>query len=142
MIIVQTLVQEELSMELIRRWCSFRLAHPILSGLFYAFAWMLFGALILSILLWMTQMQEQDLSLYTYIVHAFAMLSGGFVAGKRSTNKGWYQGGITGILYGLIVLLVGFLALDAGMNGKDLMHLGIAFVIGAGGGMFGINFSK
>lgn len=129
-------------MELIRRWCSFRLAHPIFSGLFYAFAWMLLGALLLSLLLWLTQLQEQDLSLYTYIVHAFAILSGGLVAGKRSPNKGWYQGGITGILYGLIVLLVGFLALDAGMNGQDLLHLGIAFVIGAGGGMFGINLSK
>lgn len=129
-------------MEFVRRWFSFRISSPILSGLFYAFVWMMSGALLLSLLLWLTQMQEQDLSLYTYFVHAFAIIIGGFVAGKRSLTKGWYQGGLTGVLYGLIVLLIGFLALEASIGLTDILLLGAAFLLSAGGGIFGINTNK
>ena len=100
-------------MQMIRRLVSFRVSNPILSGLCQAFVWMFIGAFILSLFLWMSGMREQDLSLYTYVVHGLSLLVGGFVAGKSSGEKGWYYGGITGIVYGLLVLLIGFLALDA-----------------------------
>ncbi|MEN1987874.1 TIGR04086 family membrane protein [Paenibacillus hubeiensis] len=129
-------------MQLIRRMNPFRLTNPILSGLCHAFVWMFLGALILSCFLWMTDMQEQDLSRYTYIVHAVSLLIGGFLAGKRSGEKGWYHGGITGIIYGVIVLLIGFLALDAVINWKDGLQLASAFVISALGGIFGVNIRK
>ncbi|MFX3646996.1 MAG: TIGR04086 family membrane protein [Paenibacillus sp.] len=126
-------------MQLIRRLVSFRVSNPILSGLCQAFVWMFIGALILSFFLWMSGMREQDLSMYTYVVHGLSLLVGGFVAGKRSGEKGWYYGGITGIVYGLLVLLIGFLALDASFNWKDGLQLLSAFFISALGGMFGVN---
>ncbi|MBD8838899.1 MULTISPECIES: TIGR04086 family membrane protein [Paenibacillus] len=126
-------------MQLIRRLVSFRVSNPILSGLCQAFVWMFIGAFILSLFLWMSGMREQDLSLYTYVVHGLSLLVGGFVAGKRSGEKGWYYGGITGIVYGLLVLLIGFLALDASFNWKDSLQLLSAFFISALGGIFGVN---
>ncbi|MGC5774301.1 TIGR04086 family membrane protein [Paenibacillus pabuli] len=126
-------------MQLIRRVVSFRMTNPTLSGLCHAFVWMLLGALILSFFLWMTGMREQDLSLYTYVVHGLSLLVGGFISGKRSGEKGWYHGGITGVIYGLIVLLIGFLALDASFNWKDSLQLASAFLISALGGIFGVN---
>ncbi|MDP4095193.1 TIGR04086 family membrane protein [Paenibacillus sp. P96] len=128
-------------MDMIRRW-SYRVSSPLLSGLFYAFIWMMAGALVLSLLLWLTGMQEQDLSLFTYIIHGISMLAGGFVSGKRSGKKGWYRGGVTGLVYGVAVLVIGFLALDSRMNVQDLLHLSAAFILGAFGGMLGINLSK
>lgn len=133
------LVQGGCFMQLIRRVISFRMSNPILSGLCHAFVWMLLGALILSLFLWMSNMREQELSLYTYVVHGLSLLVGGFVAGKRSGEKGWYHGGLTGIIYGLIVLLIGFLALDASFNWKDSLQLASAFLISALGGIFGVN---
>ncbi|GGH48344.1 putative membrane protein (TIGR04086 family) [Paenibacillus sp. JGP012] len=126
-------------MQLIRRLFSFRMSNPILSGLCHAFVWMFIGALILSFFLWMSGMREQDLSTYTYVVHGLSLIIGGFIAGKRSGEKGWYYGGLTGIVYGLLVLLIGFLALDASFNWKDSLQLLSAFVLAAFGGIFGVN---
>ncbi|MFM9279228.1 TIGR04086 family membrane protein [Paenibacillus jiagnxiensis] len=128
-------------MDLIRRWSN-RVSSPLLSGLFHAFVWMMVGALVLSLLLWLTGMQEQDLSLFTYIIHGISMLAGGFVSGRKSGKKGWYQGGLTGVVYGIAVLVIGFLALDSHVNAQDLLHLSAAFILGAFGGMLGINLSK
>ncbi|MCJ8011710.1 TIGR04086 family membrane protein [Paenibacillus sp. KQZ6P-2] len=126
-------------MHMIRRVLSFRIANPILSGLYYSFFWMMVGALILSLLLWSSGMQEQSLSRLIYVVHAIAALFGGMVAGKRSGRKGWYNGGLTGILYGLLIMVIGFLALDTSLRMGDLLLLGTVFASAAIGGMLGVN---
>jgi putative membrane protein (TIGR04086 family) len=103
---------------------------------------MFIGALVLSFFLWMSDLREQELSTYTYVVHGLSLLIGGFIAGKRSGEKGWYYGGLTGIVYGLLVLLIGFLALDASFNWKDSLQLLIAFLLSALGGIFGVNTQR
>jgi putative membrane protein (TIGR04086 family) len=103
---------------------------------------MLLGAFVLSLLLWGSGLKEQDLSMYTYIVHGIAAAFGGLTAGRRATNKGWYQGSLTGIFYGIIVLLIGFLALDSSPSAVDLLWVLAAAAIGALGGMFGVNLQK
>lgn len=64
-------------MYLIRRMFSWRIANPVLSGLCRSFLWMLMGAFVLSLLLWGSSLKEQDLSMYTYIVHGIAAAFGG-----------------------------------------------------------------
>lgn len=100
-------------MSLIRRLFSWKISSPVLSGLIRSFLWMMLGAFILSLLLWGSGLQEQDLTMYTYIVHGVAAAFGGLTAGSRAVRRGWYQGALTGMLYGLAVLLIGFLALDS-----------------------------
>lgn len=129
-------------MYLIRRMFSWRIANPVLSGLCRSFLWMLMGALVLSLLLWGSNLKEQDLSMYTYIVHGIAAAFGGLTAGRRATRKGWYQGCLTGAFYGVIVLLIGFMALDNSPAGADLLWILAAAAIGALGGMFGVNLQK
>lgn len=129
-------------MYLIRRMFSWRIANPVLSGLCRSFLWMLMGALVLSLLLWGSNLKEQDLSMYTYIVHGIAAAFGGLTAGRRATRKGWYQGSLTGAFYGIIVLLIGFMALDNSPAGADLLWILAAAAIGALGGMFGVNLQR
>lgn len=129
-------------MHMIRRVLSFRIANPILSGLYYSFFWMMLGALVLSLLLWSSGMDEQSLSRYIYVVHAVASLFGGIVAGKRAGKRGWYQGGLTGILYGALIIMIGFLALDSHLQTGDLLLLAAASASAAIGGMFGVNLKN
>ncbi|WP_025692368.1 TIGR04086 family membrane protein [Paenibacillus zanthoxyli] len=129
-------------MHLLRTLFSLKIGSPVLSGLCRAFLWMLLGAFILSLLLWGSGLSEQDLSLYTYVVHGLAVAFGGWTAGKRAIRKGWYQGSLTGGFYGIIVLVIGFLALDSPLKAVDLLWIAAAAVIGALGGMFGVNFQK
>ncbi|AIQ20038.1 hypothetical protein H70357_27490 [Paenibacillus sp. FSL H7-0357] len=129
-------------MYFIRRLFSWRITSPVLSGLCRSFLWMLLGAFVLSLLLWGSGLKEQDLTTYTYIVHGIAAAFGGLTAGRRATSKGWYQGSLTGGFYGIIVLLVGFLALDSAPAGIDALWVMAAAAIGALGGMFGVNLQK
>ncbi|WP_244865184.1 TIGR04086 family membrane protein [Xylanibacillus composti] len=121
---------------------SIRVTSPLPAGLLYAFATMILCTLLVSLLLVFTSMREQSLSLYVYLIHGAALLCGGLTAGKRSGFKGWYFGGVTGLLYALLIVLVSFLGFDAGWS----IHTGIlavmSFLIGAVGGMIGVNLRK
>lgn len=129
-------------MQFIRQFISLRITNPILAGLCYAFFWMMMGSFILSLFLWLSGMQEHDLGVYTYVIHIFSAAVGGIVSGKRSGRKGWYNGGLTGLFYGLFIVLIGFLALDTSISLDHILLIGAAFVIGAIGGMFGVNLRQ
>ncbi|MFC0212561.1 TIGR04086 family membrane protein [Paenibacillus chartarius] len=119
-----------------------RIASPLLSGLLYAFVMMAAGTLIVSLLLLWSNVQESSLPTYGKIVHGLSIFIGGWVAGKRSGSRGWYQGGILGALYAVTVGIVGFLAFDNSLNWAALALLGGAFAAGALGGMLGVNTRK
>lgn len=129
-------------MHFIRNFVPFRIAGATLPGLWYAFLWMMIGALGLSLVLKWSSLEEQDLTAWTYAVHAFSLLAGAFVSGKRSERKGWHQGAITGILYVILIFIISFLALNSSLKGGDLLYFIPAFLIGAAGGIFGKNARK
>lgn len=114
----------------------------LLNGLVYAFATLLILILILSFLLWQTGMDESGLSFWIYMLHGGAVLVGGFVAGRRSGRQGWYYGGLLGLSYCLILLLVGFLGFDQSISLSWLTLLGVALGGGGLGGIFGVNTSQ
>ncbi|MCR8634081.1 MULTISPECIES: TIGR04086 family membrane protein [Paenibacillus] len=115
---------------------------PIFSGLMYAMIFMLLGTLMTSLLMLTTNLQENSLFSYTMSVHGVAMFVGGLVSGKRSGSKGWYNGGLLGLVYTLIVWIIGFLAYDAGLSWQTLYLLGLSFMAGSLGGMIGVNLKK
>ncbi|GIP20807.1 TIGR04086 family membrane protein [Paenibacillus sp. J22TS3] len=129
-------------MEQKRGLLPFHITHPLVSGLWYGFLWMMIGALILSLFLQASGLSEENLSVYTYLVHSVSLFIGGLVAGKRSGRKGWYQGGLVGVLYGIIVLLISFLALDSHLLIQDMALVIPAFMFGAIGGALGVNLHK
>ncbi|WP_152391738.1 TIGR04086 family membrane protein [Paenibacillus guangzhouensis] len=126
----------------INRVSKFHISSPILSGLTYAFIWMMLGALALSMLLWLSGMQEENLPKYSYILHGFALFIGGMTSGRRAEKRGWYYGGLLGILYCLIIMLVSFLAYDAGFSVSVLVMLIASFSVAAIGGMLGVNMKR
>ncbi|OEG00215.1 hypothetical protein BHF71_05880 [Vulcanibacillus modesticaldus] len=115
---------------------------PILTGLTYTIGIVIISSLIFAILLDFTSLSDTNLPLYSYTVTAISLLVGGFVAGKRAGNKGWYYGGITGLIYGVILAIVAFLALNIDFNLKNLVLIVLAFLFGAVGGIIGVNINK
>jgi len=113
----------------------------VFAGLLYTLALVLGGALLTAFLLSFTDIRESSLPYFTYAINVIGLLLGGFVAGRRCGNKGWYYGGMTGLCYFLLVLLIGFLGFDVPMQLVTLLYLLGAFVIGAVGGIFGVNAS-
>ncbi|WP_135555019.1 TIGR04086 family membrane protein [Paenibacillus cymbidii] len=118
-----------------------KLSSPLLTGLTYAFFAMGLLTIVASLLLLATSQQEDELPVYAYVIHVLSLLLGGYAAGKRAGRRGWYYGGVLGVLYALVVWLVAFLGYDRGLDAQSLLFIGIAFLSGALGGMFGVNAS-
>jgi putative membrane protein (TIGR04086 family) len=83
-------------------------------------------------------------SLYTIalMINGVSLISGGYIAGKKAGNKGWYYGGLQGIVYTLLVLLIGFLAYDSILKTSPFNFVISAFGISALGGIIGVNMRK
>jgi putative membrane protein (TIGR04086 family) len=110
----------------------------LLYGLFAATLWLGAGALLLSLLLRYGGLDEASLPSLALAAHGVSALAGGFTAGRRAGQKGWYVGLLLGALYALIVLAIGFLAADAPLSLQSLSLLATAAGAGTIGGMFGV----
>ncbi|MGN7453242.1 TIGR04086 family membrane protein [Paenibacillus pasadenensis] len=119
-----------------------RLGSPMLAGLVFAALWLALGALLLSLLLYAGSLNESSLPAWSLGIHGAAALCGGFTSGKRSGSKGWYHGGLLGLGYGLLVLIISFLAADAGIGARTGILFLIVALAGAFGGMVGVNLRK
>ncbi|MDF2925103.1 MAG: family rane protein [Paenibacillaceae bacterium] len=119
-----------------------RIGSPMLSGLIYAFFTMIIGALAASIIMTLGNQGEEVLPVYAYMIHGIAALAGSFASGRKSGSKGWYHGGLLGVLYSIIVMIIGFLSFDKGLDWSILTFAAGAFVIGAIGGILGVNTQK
>ena len=118
------------------------LAVPILGGMIWAFGMMAVGALFVSLMLALTDQKESSLPTATLVIHGLSAVIGGLVAGKKSGARGWYAGGATGILYAVMLFLIGFLGFDREFQLQSLLFVAAAFAVGAFGGILGVNMKK
>ncbi len=119
-----------------------RISSPILSGLLISLFVMLAGILIVSLILASTGLQEDALPLSVYMIHGMALLVGGVATGRKKGMKGWYYGGMLGLLYWALVMLIGFLSMDASFSMDVFITAGVCFIMGAIGGIIGVNTAK
>ena len=129
-------------MEPIKNAATVRFASPLFSGMVYAFITMAFSSLIYSFVLTFTNQSEDSLAIFAYLIHALAIFIGSYACGKRINNKGWYHGGILGLVYAVIIILIGFLSMDNGISFHTLFAVAVAYLIGALGGILGVNNTK
>ncbi|RKD24660.1 hypothetical protein BEP19_05720 [Ammoniphilus oxalaticus] len=115
---------------------------PIITGALTTLGLVVIGSLLTSLLLHFSQMSELTLPYFTYSINGLSLLIGGYIAGRRGGQKGWYFGGLTGVAYFILVFLIGFLAFDVAPQLSVLLFLVIAFVVGALGGVLGVNLSQ
>ncbi|NBI29746.1 TIGR04086 family membrane protein [Chengkuizengella marina] len=116
---------------------------PMLSGIFYAFVALAILTLITSIILKFSSMKESSLDTYVYLIHGLSLFIGGFISGRGKGTKGWYYGGLLGTVYCILILMISFLGFDSLiLTTKSMMFLVLSFLLGAIGGIFGVNFRK
>lgn len=113
----------------------------VITGLLYTAGLVLLGALFTTLLLSFTNIRESSLPYFTYFINAIGLFVGGIVTGRNSGEKGWYYGGLTGLIYFLLIMLIGFLGFDAPFTWTTLLFMVGAFVVSAIGGIIGVNLS-
>jgi putative membrane protein (TIGR04086 family) len=122
-----------------REGFAVRSSSSVVTGLLITFGIVLIGALFTSVLLITTDVRESSLPYFTYAINFVALLVGGFFSGKRSGNRGWYYGGLTGLAYFALIFLIGYLGYNEPMKWTSMLFLLGAFLVSAMGGILGVN---
>lgn len=112
------------------------LAH--LRGLGFALALTAFFLIVISFFVSVTRMTETAARWIMAAGGAISVLAGSSQTGKRMGKSGWLNGGITGLVYAVILLILAML-LDLGLTARSLITLAAGFTLGAAGGVLGVN---
>lgn len=119
-----------------------RAGSPVMSGLLYSLVCMAAATILVSLAIKFSGAKEASLETAVYVIHSASLFIGGLVTGRRSGRRGWYFGGMMGILYSIVIILIGFLSYDAALTLYTLILLCLSFVMGAFGGMIGVNLRR
>ncbi|MBA4495750.1 TIGR04086 family membrane protein [Paenactinomyces guangxiensis] len=115
------------------------LRSPWVMGQLFVWGIILICSFIAALLMRYTTFDSSQLTTAAYGINALALFVGGFISGRKAGQRGWYYGGLQGIIYAAILLIIGFLAFDSGMVINPVLFMACAFGISAIGGVIGVN---
>jgi len=112
----------------------------LLKSIALAFTLTLLLLIIVTMLLTFTPMKEDTIPLMSNIIMIISIAVGSIYMAIKAEEKGWLNGGIVGVVYFLILLILNCLFIkpfvfDVYTVGKLLVSL----IAGAVGGMIGVN---
>ncbi|MDD2502812.1 MAG: TIGR04086 family membrane protein [Clostridia bacterium] len=112
----------------------------VAKGSIFAVIITLIFIILFAFVMQLSSLSETIIRPIVQVVRILSIAIGGAYAARKTTNKGWLKGAITGIGYVILVSLIGVIsggkfALDRILLSDSLM----ALVVGAAGGAIGIN---
>lgn len=113
----------------------------LLKGVFLALIFSLIMLLVIALALYLTELPEKAGLYLVYAVSIVAILWGSAYTARKMGTRGWLNGGITGLIY-VLLMLGGGLIIGGDMTiGWNLaVKLFLGFIFGAVGGMWGVNY--
>jgi putative membrane protein (TIGR04086 family) len=99
------------------------------------------SSLIFSLILRFTSTREISLQYIVTAVSFIALFGGGFLSGGKRKEKGWLIGGVTGLIYSLIVFLSQYLSYDHLFSADQVIYHICYTLIAMMGGILGVNIS-
>ncbi len=128
-------VKEECNIE------SKSLGTAVLYGVIFIFVFAAISSLIFSLILRFTSVQEASLQYIVTAMSFIGLFGGGFLSGGKGKQKGWLIGGLTGLIYTLIVFLFQYLGYDRLFDVQQLIYYICYTLIAMMGGILGVNIS-
>jgi len=121
---------------------SFR-GTPILTGLIASFVAAFVSIAVTAIVIGWSSIPESSLPSITYVLNMVSVLIGALLSARQAGNKGWYYGGLTGVLYAVLITMLGLLMVtESAFRMNDLVQILLMGGVGAFGGMIGVNLRK
>lgn len=117
-------------------------SHPIIIGILFTIVILTIFVLSLALVLYFTNLSENNIFIISLIATSISVIIGGFFSGKKAGCKGWLYGGFVGLIYGIMLIIITFLAYDANFELRQLVFVLLNFLLGAFGGIFGVNLKK
>lgn len=114
----------------------------VLHGLIAIFLLEIVGSLIFSFILKLTSIQESGLQVVITAASFIALFAGGFISGGKGKEKGWMLGGLTGLLYSLVIFLFQYLGYDRLFDQQQIIYHVCFMLIAMMGGILGVNLTS
>lgn len=112
----------------------------IIKGTFLGLLLTFILIVIFTIILTYTKLSEELIPLINTVIMILGITSGAILTSRKLERKGWLTGGLIGILYFLIILIISKIFIKDFTTDTYLLIKGIiAILIGCIGGMIGIN---
>jgi putative membrane protein (TIGR04086 family) len=113
---------------------------PILYGTVWALFYAVIGVLITFLFGHYGSATDGQMTIAAYIIHCLSVLFGSIAASRCKDDKGWYYGGLTGICYAVIMVLIGIVVYNTfSMDPAGLFRVLLMALIGAFGGIIGVS---
>ena len=107
----------------------------------YAFTFIVFA--VFAAVITYTGFSEKYIDTVVMITTVLSIIIAGVAVSTGARSRGWLNGGIGGLVYMLILMLLGIIFSDGAIfEMSDVLVLMLGFVLGAFGGIIGINMKR
>ncbi|MDQ0269868.1 TIGR04086 family membrane protein [Cytobacillus purgationiresistens] len=111
-------------------------------GIITIFAFAIVSSFIFALILRFTSLQEASLQYVITGISFIAIFTGGFISGGKGKQKGWMLGGLTGLLYVVVIFLFQYLGFDKLFSIDQLVYFVCYILIAMMGGILGVNMNS
>jgi len=119
---------------------TLKLVGKFFKPLIISYVLMLILLALLALVVRFTPLPEGAASVIVVIFSIITVIVAGFAASVYSSLRGWMAGGLAGIMYYLVIIVLGSIIFLSFPSFKNiLIMLAIGFIAGAFGGIVGIN---
>ncbi|MGG3564597.1 TIGR04086 family membrane protein [Neobacillus rhizosphaerae] len=110
-------------------------------GLIFIFAFAVISSLVFAFILRYTSAKEGSLQYVITALSFIGLFGGGFLSGGKRKEKGWLIGGLTGLIYSIVVFLFQYLGYDRLFSAEQVIYHTCYTLIAMMGGILGVNIS-
>lgn len=111
----------------------------VLRGVVVSLALLLVSGLILGIVVSYTNLITKLSSKLLLVLNYTALFIGGVTAAYVAQSNGWLNGGLVGLVYMLLIVLLSLFWLPFNLSGSLVLQVVIACLVSSLGGMIGVN---
>ncbi|MGB9839939.1 TIGR04086 family membrane protein [Thermovenabulum sp.] len=111
----------------------------VFRGVILALLLTVFLLFLFSIVIFFSSIPEEFISKLAVIVMALSIAVSSFITSRGIESKGWLNGGLIGLLYSAVIIIVKILFYKEGVTSSTLLDVLFGFLIGAISGAIGVN---
>ena len=112
----------------------------LLKGLLYSLIVSCFFIIVITLLMYFTPLPELSIPYLVVLGMLVSIIGGSMYVGRRVKTRGWLNGGLTGLFYIVVILVLSyFMNMETVLSTSLLSRLFLGFSFGCIGGMLGIN---
>lgn len=123
-----------------RLWGISGTVKAVVKGVIVAYIFLVFAFVTLSLIYTYTPMPDKYLSPAVSAIGFGGIFIAGFISGAKAGNRGWLHGGICGILYALVRIVMGYAVFKHYVPSEGIfLNIMITTAVALFGGIVGVN---